>query len=1056
MITSNTKPYLYDAFISYRHTEPDKIIAIKLQKLLEAYKPPKDGTYENTPRIRKVFRDESELPTSGDLGADIKRALEQSAFLIVVCSENTPKSPWCMQEISYFKKLHHGQNDRILALLVDGDPKKAFPEELCIEYKSVRYPDGREELQKTEIEPLAANVTAKSRQASLKKLKIEFLRIAAPILGCGFDDLYRRQQRRFVRKVISLSAAIMAVLLSFSAFIYSQYMKIDQQSAQILTQKSEIEKAYGDLETSNLELQKTNEALEQTNDKLTTQIEETNRQKDLAEENRKEAEKQAKLAQENEQTALLNEQQALQNLQYANEQKELALANENKAVTNLSMAQEQQLFRTVQYAEQLVADGDRVQAAAILKEANSRFSKSSPRYSEFVIKLEAASAKVAYYPAYSPYLKLDEEGFQIQAAAFSEDDRYFAVSDWYTITIRNTSDGDIVRTFSHEGITKCLYIKENYLIAAISFDLYIWNIEDGELVYHDDRHALQDMKTILCSNEMDAIILSNNFNIVILPYPWITGEKTDARLWDFSFSHGNISDNGRYAVSSDGRSINEQKVTVLDFSRFSPALNEEENLKEMAIPVVPAFPLYHGDYRVNNEGIVYYKTFEKPYPDMAWVYRAILYDIGKQVEVASMEIGVGDNLLLQNDWDGKTVVLGYGNARWIDLKSDAADKPAVRTDLRNFPQNYNINLIPGADQVLLSEALSKSNGEVYRLDGTKIAVLGGLSSRIVKTEVSHDGGTIFACSDDGMMILYKIKSGFSHQTPLKNVWDGYGSACIADNGIFHDRNGGERFRDLKSGQTVSEISFSSEVVDYSIFSAFSEDNRLAFGCEYNDSGFRAYRIWDVSTGKVINSLSFLGDYDVMAYYGMSPDFRYLIRCLDETLSVYSIEAEKEIYQYDFKQFMTFDTVGVENDGCTAWILDKANFRVIDVKKGEVINSLNLQFTGEYVYDFAVNLVQNRLHLIYMSRNGESFNTGSAIYTKYSDEPLIQVSSLVEGDSWKYSSNARLLYAYGVQPKSGSLVTIPDFETIRADSDRLAGNRVLNTAERQLCGLSIFD
>ena len=248
MMKSTARPYLYDAFISYRHIEPDKTIAIQLQKRLEAYKPPKDGTYRNTSRICKVFRDESELPTSGDLGADIKRALEQSAFLIVVCSENTPKSQWCMQEITYFKELHHGQNDRILAILVDGDPKKAFPEELCTEYKIVRHPDGREKLQKTEIEPLAANVTAESRQASLKKLKVEFLRIAAPILGCGFDDLYRRQQRRFVRQVISLSVAIMTVLLSFSAFTYSQYMKIEQQSVQILSQKSELETAYSELE----------------------------------------------------------------------------------------------------------------------------------------------------------------------------------------------------------------------------------------------------------------------------------------------------------------------------------------------------------------------------------------------------------------------------------------------------------------------------------------------------------------------------------------------------------------------------------------------------------------------------------------------------------------------------------------------------------------------------------------------------------------------------------------------------------------------------------------
>ena len=64
--------YKYKAFISYRHLEPDMQAAEKLQKLLEAYKPPKNlgKTKENW----RIFRDVSELQSSSDLSEFLKLA----------------------------------------------------------------------------------------------------------------------------------------------------------------------------------------------------------------------------------------------------------------------------------------------------------------------------------------------------------------------------------------------------------------------------------------------------------------------------------------------------------------------------------------------------------------------------------------------------------------------------------------------------------------------------------------------------------------------------------------------------------------------------------------------------------------------------------------------------------------------------------------------------------------------------------------------------------------------------------------------------------------------
>jgi len=50
--------YTYDAFISYRHTEPDKTIAEKLHRMLETYKVPRSVVKMGSrKKVGRVFRD---------------------------------------------------------------------------------------------------------------------------------------------------------------------------------------------------------------------------------------------------------------------------------------------------------------------------------------------------------------------------------------------------------------------------------------------------------------------------------------------------------------------------------------------------------------------------------------------------------------------------------------------------------------------------------------------------------------------------------------------------------------------------------------------------------------------------------------------------------------------------------------------------------------------------------------------------------------------------------------------------------------------------------------
>lgn len=93
------RKYKYDAFISYRHIEPDLTIAKILHEMIEKFNIPKhlrtvsnDENSINDKHIFRVFRDREELSTK-DLSTMIEEAIANSKNLIVICSKRTSLSP---------------------------------------------------------------------------------------------------------------------------------------------------------------------------------------------------------------------------------------------------------------------------------------------------------------------------------------------------------------------------------------------------------------------------------------------------------------------------------------------------------------------------------------------------------------------------------------------------------------------------------------------------------------------------------------------------------------------------------------------------------------------------------------------------------------------------------------------------------------------------------------------------------------------------------------------------------------------------------------------------
>ncbi|MCM1088365.1 MAG: PQQ-binding-like beta-propeller repeat protein [Muribaculaceae bacterium] len=244
----------YDAFISYRHTEPDSFVAQNLHKQLESLKLPgnvarrmQDGGETAKTKITRVFRDKEELPLVSNLADPIMEALEQSEFLIVICSPRLNESIWCKKEIETFLKLHG--RERILLVLVEGEPEDSFPPELLYREEEEIAEDGSVSRKRIPVEPLAADVRGESQSEIRKKIKSETLRLAAPMFGCSYDDLKQRHREQRMRKILTAALAGSSVCLLFGLISTTMALQISRQNRQITAQSEEISAQAEEIET---------------------------------------------------------------------------------------------------------------------------------------------------------------------------------------------------------------------------------------------------------------------------------------------------------------------------------------------------------------------------------------------------------------------------------------------------------------------------------------------------------------------------------------------------------------------------------------------------------------------------------------------------------------------------------------------------------------------------------------------------------------------------------------------------------------------------------------
>jgi eukaryotic-like serine/threonine-protein kinase len=212
----------FRAFISYSHK--DRPWAEWLHTALEGHRVDRDLVGRQTPvgpvpkTLRPIFRDREDFAGGPSLKDATLNALQQSDFLVVICSPNSQRSHYVNEEVRLFKQLGHAE--RVIPVIVAGEPDD--PEHECFP-PAVKFQIGAEgQITSIPAEPIAADAREAGDGREIAKQKV-----VAGLLGVSLDEIRKRaahadRRRHLVLSSIAALMAALAVLAGVAAWIARQ------------------------------------------------------------------------------------------------------------------------------------------------------------------------------------------------------------------------------------------------------------------------------------------------------------------------------------------------------------------------------------------------------------------------------------------------------------------------------------------------------------------------------------------------------------------------------------------------------------------------------------------------------------------------------------------------------------------------------------------------------------------------------------------------------------------------------------------------------------------
>lgn len=208
-LTMEQKEYKYFAFISYKSENLKE--AWSLKKKLDGYKLPtllcKQYGKDRKP-TREAFLDKTNI-RPGDLTDELRENLDNSHYLIVVCSPRSAKSDYVTAEIEWFTR--NGRENEMFLFIIESDPKNIEASfNSAIKEAEERW--SKRDGEKREI--LGVNIKEKDVDkmfflyrwtiiGSWLQRERAYMQLISRLLNLEFEQLWSYQKIRLAEKIIA-------------------------------------------------------------------------------------------------------------------------------------------------------------------------------------------------------------------------------------------------------------------------------------------------------------------------------------------------------------------------------------------------------------------------------------------------------------------------------------------------------------------------------------------------------------------------------------------------------------------------------------------------------------------------------------------------------------------------------------------------------------------------------------------------------------------------------------------------------------------------------------